>query len=187
MSEMALSEAEVGSGEFAPEQWKRIDAVIGRHRGKPGALIPVLEQVQGICGYLPESVQRRVAAGLDLPLSQVYGVVTFYSFFTMRPRGRHKISVCLGTACHVAGATQVLAAMQEQLDCEPGEMSADRVFSLEVVRCLGACGLAPVVKIDDDTHSGVRPAQVREILRRYRCQDAESAAVLQPATLAVKE
>jgi len=187
MSEMALSEAEVGSGEFAPEQWKRIDAVIGRHRGKPGALIPVLEQVQGICGYLPESVQRRVAAGLDLPLSQVYGVVTFYSFFTMRPRGRHKISVCLGTACHVAGATQVLAAMQEQLDCEPGEMSADRVFSLEVVRCLGACGLAPVVKIDDDTHSGVRPAQVREILRRYHCQDAESAAVLQPATLAVKE
>jgi NADH:ubiquinone oxidoreductase subunit E len=187
MSEVALSDPEVGSAEFTPEQWERIDAVIGHHQGKPGALIPVLEQVQGISGYLPESVQRRVAAGLDLPLSQVYGVVTFYSFFTMRPRGRHKISVCLGTACHVAGATQVLAAMQQQLDCEPGEMSADRVFSLEVVRCLGACGLAPVVKVDDHTHSGVRPSQVCEILRHYRSQDAKAAIAQQPATLAVKE
>lgn len=187
MSPVAVRDSAVGSEEFTAEQWERIDAVIARHLGKPGALIPVLEQVQGITGYLPESVQRRVAAGLDLPLSQVYGVVTFYSFFTMKPRGKHRISVCLGTACHVAGATQVLAEMQERLDCEPGEMSADRVFSLDVVRCLGACGLAPVVKVDDDTHSGVRPSQVSEILRRYRTLDAEAAPAPQPSTPAAKE
>jgi NADH-quinone oxidoreductase subunit E/NADP-reducing hydrogenase subunit HndA len=154
--------------EFTAEQWARIDEIVAAAWGKPGALIPVLEEVQAITGYLPESVQRRVAQGLDLPLSQVYGVVTFYSFFTMKPRGRHQIRVCLGTACHVRGATDVLAELQERLGCEPGELSDDGVFGLEIVRCLGACGLAPVVEVDKKTHSGVRPSQVADILRGSR-------------------
>ncbi len=168
----ADSGSAVAGAEFSAEQWARIDEIIAAHRDRPGALIPVLERVQDVTAYLPESVQRRVAAGLALPLSQVYGVVTFYSYFTTRPRGRHKIRVCLGTACHVAGATEVLAALMQKLDCEPGEMSRDGAFSLDVVRCLGACGLAPVVEVDRETFSGVRPTMLDGILRRYRGADA---------------
>jgi NADH:ubiquinone oxidoreductase subunit E len=168
MSLTCVCECQPHIEEFSPDQWARIDAIIAAERKRPGALIPVLEQIQGVTGYLPDSVQRRVAQGLRLPLSQVYGVVTFYSFFTMKPRGKHNVRVCLGTACHVAGATDVLAALCAKLDCEPGDLSADGVFGIEVVRCLGACGLAPVMQVDDDTYSGVRPGQLDEILRVYR-------------------
>jgi NADH:ubiquinone oxidoreductase subunit E len=162
--------------DFSPEAWERIDEILARRAGRPGSLIPALEEIQGITGYLPESVQRRVAAGLSLPLSQVYGVVTFYSFFTMKPRGQHQVRVCLGTACHVAGAPLVLAALEEQLGCEPGNLSADGAFGLEVVRCLGACGLAPVVEIDGTTHSGVRPGQVAGLLDACRSRSAGEEA-----------
>jgi NADH:ubiquinone oxidoreductase subunit E len=168
MGMQVASSAEVPGTEFTPDEWGRIDGILAAHRGRANALIPVLEKVQGVTRYLPASVQRRVAAGLGVPLSQVYGVVTFYSYFTMKPRGQHSVKVCLGTACHVAGATRVLAALEDALACQPGEMSADGVFSLEIVRCLGACGLAPVMVVDDDTHGGVKPTQVAEILRRYR-------------------
>ena len=135
--------------EFTSEQSQLIDDVIRRYRGKPGALIPVLEEVQEISGYLPESVQRRVARGLGIPLSQVYGVVTFYSFFTMVPRGRHQIRLCLGTACHVRGGNQVMHELQRRLGIGAGECTKDRRFSIDVVRCLGACGVAPVMLIDE--------------------------------------
>lgn len=171
--------------EFTPEQLARVDAIVAAAWGKPGALIPVLEEVQAITGYLPESVQRRVAAGLGLPLSQVYGVVTFYSFFTMKPRGRHQVRVCLGTACHVRGATDVLAELQDRLGCDPGELSADGACGLEVVRCLGACGLAPVLEVDRRTHSGVRPAQVEGILHELLA--AGDAAPAAPAAAGAKE
>jgi len=154
--------------EFTEEQWKRVDEVIARYRNKPGALIPVLETVQGITGYLPESVQRRVARGLNIPLSQVYGVVTFYSFFTMKPRGRHQVRVCLGTACHVRGSHRVLRDMEQKLGIEPGECTDDREFSLDIVRCVGACGLAPVMVVDDDTHKQVKVARLDQILDKYR-------------------
>jgi NADH:ubiquinone oxidoreductase subunit E len=167
-------------GEFTTEQWERIDEIIARWSGRPGALIPVLEGIQSVTGYLPDTVQRRVSTGLGLPLAQVYGVVTFYSFFTMKPRGRHQVRVCLGTACHVAGAPLVLATLEEQLGCEPGEVSADGEFGLEIVRCLGACGLAPVVEIGGRTHSGVRPGQVEGLL--CACRERPAVAdLVQPA------
>ena len=154
--------------EFTEEQWSQIDAVIEKCRDKPGALIPVMEEVQGITGYLPESVQRRVASGLALPLSQVYGVVTFYSFFTMTPRGKHQVRICLGTACHVRGSKRVLEEMEQKLGIEPGECTDDREFSLDIVRCVGACGLAPVIVVDEDTHRQVKVAKLDQIIDKYR-------------------
>jgi len=159
---------DAGGDEFTPDQWKLVDEVIEKFKGKPGALIPVLEEVQGITGYLPESVQRRVASGLSLSLGQVYGVTTFYSFFTMKPRWRHQIRVCLGTACHVRGAKRNLEHVMESLKVTPGECTEDRNFSLDVVRCLGACGLAPVMVVDEDTHKQVKEAKLDRILRDYQ-------------------
>lgn len=154
--------------EIPQQVWQRVDEVIQRHRERPGALIPVLEEVQGITGYLPEPVLRRVAKGLDLPLARVYGVTTFYSFFTMRPRGRHPVRVCLGTACHVRGAKRNLDHLRRALGIEPGECTPDRQFGLEVVRCLGACGLAPVMTIDEDIQKQVKEARLDALLDAYR-------------------
>lgn len=167
MDHICSCESQEGPDEFTAEQWRLVDQVIERFRGKPGALIPILEEVQGITGYLPESVQRRVAWGLSLPLGQVYGVTTFYSFFTMKPRGKHQIRVCLGTACHVRGAKRNLEHIMETLKVTPGECTEDRNFSLDVVRCLGACGLAPVMVVDEDTHKQVKEAKLDRILREY--------------------
>ena len=157
--------------EFTGEQWSIVDNVIERSRGRQGALIPVLEEVQGITGYLPESVQQRVAKGLSLPLSRVYGVVTFYSFFTMKPRGKHQVRVCLGTACHVRGGSQIEKQLEKELAIAPGELTEDRLFSLDIVRCVGACGLAPVMVVDDDTHKQVKTAKVGAILDQYRGEE----------------
>ena len=154
--------------DITTEQWSRIDAVIVHYRDKPGALIPALEEVQGIAGYLPEAVQRKVAKGLGVPLSQVYGVVTFYSFFTMRPRGKHQIRVCLGTACHVRGGSQIEKHIEEELGIAPGGITDDHEFSLDIVRCVGACGLAPVMVVDEDTHKQVKVVKLDAILDRYR-------------------
>jgi NADH-quinone oxidoreductase E subunit len=161
-------EKEQQTDEVTAEQWEQVDAVIEKYRNKPGALIPVLEEVQGITGYLPETVQRRVSRGLGVPLSEVYGVVTFYSFFTMTPRGKHQIRVCLGTACHVRGSQRVLEEMEHKLGIDPGECTEDREFSLDIVRCVGACGLAPVMVVDDRTHKQVKAAKLDEIIDAYR-------------------
>ncbi len=154
--------------EFTSEQLAKVDGIILKHRSKPGALIPVLEEVQDTCGYLPTALQLRVAKGLNIPVANVYGVVTFYSFFTMVPRGKHVIRVCLGTACYVRGGQKILEALVGNLGIAPGECTADRNFSLETVRCLGACGLAPVVVIDEDTHGQMKPAKLDKILAEYR-------------------
>ena len=123
--------------------------------------------MQDILGYLPPVMQQRVARGLQIPTAKVYGVVTFYSFFTMTPRGRHNIRVCMGTACYVRGGKDILKAMTKKLGISPGGCTEDRRFSLETVRCLGACGLAPVVVIDDDTHGQVKPAKLDALLADY--------------------
>ena len=154
--------------EFTPEQWRQIDGVIENYRDKPGVLIPVLEDIQELVGFLPESLQRRVAFGLDIPLSQVYGVVTFYSYFTMKPRGKHEIKVCLGTACHVRGGQRVLEQVEQKLQIGPGDCTEDRQYSLDVVRCIGACGVAPIMVVDKDVHKQVKPAKIDLILGKYR-------------------
>lgn len=154
--------------EFTSEQLSKVDEIILKYKSKPGALIPVLEQVQDVCGYLPTGLQLKVAKGLNLPVANVYGVVTFYSFFTMVPRGKHVIRVCLGTACYVRGGKRILEKMSENLGIEPGQCTEDRQFSLETVRCLGACGLAPVVVIDEDTHGQMKPAKLEAVIAQYR-------------------
>jgi NADH-quinone oxidoreductase E subunit len=168
MDHKCICPEQTGANDFTGEQWQSIDRVIQKYRDRPGALIPVLEEVQGITGYLPESVQRRAAEGLGLPLSQVYGVTTFYSFFTMKPRGKHQIRICLGTACHVRGAKRNVEHLTQALNVRPGECTEDRHFSLEVVRCLGACGLAPVMLVDEDTHKQVKEAKLDQILKNYQ-------------------
>jgi len=153
--------------EFTPDQVKKLNEIIKKHKGKPGSLIPVLEEAQVCLEYLPVSVQKKIAAGLNLPLSRVYGVVTFYSFFTMTPRGKHTVRVCLGTACYVRGGKALTETLQKEFGVKEGETTPDRMFTLESVRCLGACGLGPVVVIDEDVHGRVKPAKIREILAQY--------------------
>ncbi len=153
--------------EFTPEQVAKLDSIIEKYKSKPGGLIPVLEEAQVCLEYLPISVQKRIAAGLNLPLSRVYSVVTFYSFFTMTPRGKHTIRVCLGTACYVRGGKALTEALEKQFGIKEGETTADRMFTLESVRCLGACGLGPVVVVDEDVHGRVKPGKLKEVLSQY--------------------
>ncbi len=153
--------------DLTPEIMAKINDIIRVHRGKPGSLIPVLEECQGITGYLPVELQEYIADELNIPGSTVYGVVTFYSFFSMVPKGRHTIKVCMGTACYVRGIGEVLNRLQTTYHLDVGATSDDRRFSLEAVRCLGACGLAPVVVVGEDTHGGVTPDSVLKILEKY--------------------
>jgi len=146
---------------------RRLDDVLRDYKGKPGALIPVLQIAQKLFGYLPEAALKRISLQLDKPYSEVAGVVGFYSFFTTVPRGDHLIRVCLGTACYVRGGKQVLDAVKKCLKIDVGGTTEDRRFSLEVARCFGACGLAPVITVDDDIHQRVKAAKVQDILNRY--------------------
>jgi len=154
--------------EITEEMWKQVDEIIERHREKPGSLIPVLEECQNVCGYLPIGVQERVSKGLGIPGSTVYGVVTFYSFFTMVPKGRHTIKVCLGTACYVRGGKANLEFLRGEFDVEVGGTTKDLRFSLDSVRCLGACGMAPAMVVDEDTYAQVSKGNIMEILEGYQ-------------------
>jgi NADH:ubiquinone oxidoreductase subunit E len=153
--------------EFTAEQVAKLNSIIEKFKGKPGGLIPVLEEAQVSLEYLPLSVQKRIASGLNLPLSRVYGVVTFYSFFTMTPRGKHTVRVCLGTACYVRGGKAIAETLQKELGINDGETTPDRMFTLETVRCLGACGLGPVVVVDEDIHGRLKSGKVKEVLSQY--------------------
>ena len=154
--------------EFTAEQVSKLNSIIEKFKGKPGGLIPVLEEAQVALEYMPISVQKKIAQELNLPLSRVYGVVTFYSFFTMTPRGKHTVRVCLGTACYVRGGKAIAETLQKELGINEGETTPDRMFTLETIRCLGACGLGPVVVVDEDVHGRVKPSKVREMLVQYR-------------------
>lgn len=145
----------------------RLDEVIESYKDKPGALIPVLQLAQGIFGYLPEVALKHVAKQMHKPYSEVAGVVGFYSFFSTVPRGRNIIRVCLGTACYVRGGMAVLESLKKRLGIDVGETTEDREFSLEVARCFGACGLAPVITVNDIVHHRVKPARINAILAQY--------------------
>lgn len=140
---------------------------IAEHKNVPGALMPVLQKAQGIYGYLPEEVQQIIADGLEISTSEVYGVATFYSQFSLTPKGEHKISVCLGTACYVKGSDKVLEKIEEILGIKSGECTPDGLFSIDSCRCVGACGLAPVVMIDDDVYGKLVPEDVEGMLAKY--------------------
>ena len=153
--------------EFTSEQLARVQEIVASHKNKAGALIPVLEEIQEVLGYLPKEIQEKVAEGLGIPLSEVYGVATFYHFFTMVPRGRHLIRCCLGTACYVRGGAKNMEKLAATLQISPGETTEDRRFSLETVRCVGACGLAPALVVDEETFSQVKPSKLNQILDRF--------------------
>ena len=150
-----------------PEQEAELKAVIAKWKGKEGATMPVLQAAQNIYGYLPIEVQTMVAEGLGRSLEEIYGVSTFYSMFNLEPRGEHLVRVCLGTACYVKGAQKVLDELSRVLAVEPGHTTPDGKFTLEPTRCLGCCGLAPVIMIDDDVHGRMTPNVVRDIIAQY--------------------
>jgi len=135
---------------------------------KPGEVINVLHKVQGEYGYLPAEVQELVAKELGIPVSRVYGIVSFYSFFTMTPKGEHPISVCLGTACYVRGAEKVLDELKRQLGIGVGEVTPDGKFSLNCLRCVGACGLAPVIEVGEKVYGRMTPDRVKDVLAEYK-------------------
>lgn len=163
-----LGEAqEVQKEEKAEETTEKLDRLIKKYKNKPGSLIPVLQQAQELIGYLPPSVQRHIAKGLSLPVSEVHGVVSFYSFFTMKPKGKNNIRVCLGTACYVKGAEEIVNKLKQRLKIDIGGITEDKKFSLATVRCLGACGLAPVVVINKETHGAVIPVKAPDLLKDY--------------------
>lgn len=149
------------------EDYITLDAIVDRYGDKPGYLIPALKDAQGKFGFLPLEVQNYLARGLRISPSHIYGVVTFYAFFTTVPRGQHVIRCCMGTACYVRGVGDVVKAIEENLSVRVGETTKDLKYSLEVVRCLGACGLAPVIFIDEDVHGMLEPKKVETILKRY--------------------
>jgi NADH:ubiquinone oxidoreductase subunit E len=153
--------------DLTPEVLAQVDAIIEQYKDKPGALIPVLEACQEVVGYLPVELQEYIGRRLSIAGSTIYGVVTFYSFFSMVPKGRHTIKICLGTACYVRGTKRIMSALTEKLGLEIGQTTPDRRFSLQAVRCLGACGLAPVMVVDNDTHGGMTMDRVEGILNRY--------------------
>lgn len=156
-----------GCAQLSDARYEQLAELIERYRAKKGALVPLLHEAQEIFGYLPEEVQRRVADGLGLPLSEVYGVATFYSLFSLKPRGKHKVGICLGTACYVRGAGAVLAELEKELAIKVNDTTADGKFTLEITRCIGACGLAPVMTVDEDVFGRLTPDRIKEILARY--------------------
>lgn len=154
--------------DYTEDVTAKLDEIINKYKHKPGSLIPVLQESQELVGYLPPVVQRHISKGLRMPVSEVHGVVSFYSFFTMKPKGKHNIRVCLGTACYVKGAEEVVKKFNDGLNVDVGGITTDKKFSLETVRCLGACGLAPVVVVDKDTHGSVNPVKTLELLKEYK-------------------
>ena len=151
-----------------PEQEAQLLEVIAKYKGVEGALMPVLQQAQEIYGYLPEEVQSIISAELDIPLAEIYGVSTFYSRFTLNPKGENRISVCMGTACYVKGAADILAEIEGQIGCKAGSVTPDGRFSIDADRCVGACGLAPIVIVNGDVYGHVTVDQVEGILAKYR-------------------
>jgi len=153
--------------DFEPEQIKKLDEIVEKYKGQAGGLIPVLERAQELLGFLPVVVQKRIGRELNIPFSHVYGVVTFYSFFTMQPRGKHTVRVCLGTACYVRGGKKIAENVEKIFGIKEGETTPDKMFTYETVRCLGACGLGPVVVVDDNVHGRVKPDKLKDILKQY--------------------
>jgi NADH-quinone oxidoreductase subunit E len=145
----------------------RLREMLEKYKNQKGVLIPALQETQKLFGYLPEAAMEQIARTFGLPLSQVYGVATFYAQFHLKPRGRHVIRVCQGTACHVRGSSKILDRVKQELGIDSGETTADLRYTIEPVACIGACGLAPVMMINDDTHGRLTPEMMPRILAKY--------------------
>jgi NADH-quinone oxidoreductase subunit E len=153
--------------DITAEMWESINTVIDTNQNAPGAVITTLRECQDIVGYLPTVLIDYISDGLNLSSSEVFGVASFYALFSMQPKGRHIIKACTGTACYVKGIKEVISRISNEFKIEEGDTTADRRFSLEGVRCLGACGLAPVMVIGHDTHGAISADAVIDILKKY--------------------
>ncbi|MBN1952211.1 MAG: NAD(P)H-dependent oxidoreductase subunit E [Bacteroidales bacterium] len=162
-SKVCSCQGEVNEESLYPQ----LDDIIKSQKGKEGALIPILQATQNLFGYLPEKALKLISKETGKPFSEVAGVVGFYSYFSTTPKGKHTIRVCMGTACYVRGGQEVLKALMAALKISVCETTDDRKFTLEIGRCFGACGLAPVVMVDDETFQSVKPSKVHEILEKY--------------------
>lgn len=149
------------------EQEKQLRKIIADHKDVPGSLMPVLQKAQDLYGYLPIEVQTIIAEGLDISIEEVYQVVTFYAQFSLNPNGKHRVAVCLGTACYVKGSQNILEELEKQLGIKAGGTTPDGVFTLEATRCLGCCGLAPVIVVDEEVYGRLVPADIKGILAKY--------------------
>lgn len=154
-------------GSTDAEKYAKIAQVIDAYKEKEGSLIMILHAAQEIYGYLPLEVQKFIALRMGLPLSKVYGVVGFYSFFSTEERGKHTIHICMGTACYVRGAAKLVEAFEDRLYVKVGGVTADKKFTLDVARCIGACGLAPAIMVDNDVYQKVSPGSVGSIVSNY--------------------
>lgn len=151
---------------------QKLEQVIEDHKDMQGALIPVLHEAQSIFGYLPMEVMQKIADGLNLPVAKVYGVATFYSQFSLEKKGKYRINVCMGTACYVKGSGDLLNKFRQRLGIEVGECTEDGLFSLESCRCIGACGLAPVITINDEVYGRLTEADIDGIIDKYEAMEA---------------
>lgn len=149
------------------EQEQALAAVFAKYKGVEGGLMPVMQEAQEIYGYLPIEVQKMISDGYGVSLSEIYGIATFYSQFNLLPKGKYKVQVCLGTACYVKGAGNILAEFEKQLGIMPGSCTPDMKFSLDAVRCIGACALAPVLTINEDVYGKAVPSKVADIIAKY--------------------
>jgi len=164
---VAPTQTEMGRG-VAGRIFQQTQRVIDDTGGQSGAPIRVLQQAQGLLGYLPPPVLKTISRDLKMPLSEIYGIVSFYHFFTMVPKGRHVIQVCMGTSCYVKGGQRILDTLKKDTGLEPEGITTDGKFSLETVRCLGCCGLSPVMAIGNDIHKKVKRSEVKDILSSYK-------------------
>jgi NADH:ubiquinone oxidoreductase subunit E len=146
----------------------KISAIVGSYRGEGGALIAILQDIQAEYNYLPPNALKNVAEKLNIPLISVYGIATFYKAFSLKPRGKHLVTVCLGTACHVRGAKRILAEVQKKLNVKRGETTEDKMFTLETVNCLGACALGPIMVVDGEYHGQMDTRKVDSVLEKYK-------------------
>ena len=156
------------SAEPKTKEALELEQVFAKYAGKNGALIPVLQAAQNIYGYLPVEVMKEISKALQIPVSKIYGVVTFYAQFHLHPRGRNIIRVCLGTACHVRGGAKIVEAVEKAVGIKDGETTEDLRYTFESVACIGACGLAPVMMVNDDTHGRLTPEMVAGLLDEYK-------------------
>lgn len=158
---------EININKDEKEKYEKLDQIIDRYKEQEGMLIRILQKSQELFGYLPVKVQSYISDKLNIPISTINGVVSFYSLFSQEPRGKYTISVCMGTACYVKGAQEILEAVKEELQIDVNETSLDKLFTIEVTRCIGACGLAPVVTINDEVYGRLTPDDIPGILHKY--------------------
>ncbi|MGB7604776.1 MAG: NADH-quinone oxidoreductase subunit NuoE [Lutisporaceae bacterium] len=150
------------------EKLDKLEHIINEHKDQQGALMPLLHETQELFGYLPEEAQKKISEALDISMAEIYGVATFYSRFTLKPRGKYTVAVCLGTACYVKNSQGVIEKVMNELKIKAGETTDDGFFTLEATRCIGCCGLAPVMTVGDDVYGKIVPEDVPDILKKYQ-------------------